>query len=155
MEHKIENLDEVLAFMNGPHGRPFIIFDGIEKWFRENKRWENEAYYLMKILDKLEKDGYIDFVIKEGYKEVGPAHGAQKVQIKQYTITWDGIYFLKMGGYINKEWEIVRLKNVENGLQNVQVRMVRLTRWIAVATVAAALYYLLEIYKEIRMPWPK
>lgn len=146
MQNEISDLDDVLAYMAGPFGTHHITFDEILSHFQKDARWQNQGYYLTKVMNKLSKDGYIEYSDKEDYDRSKVY--AIKTNIRAYSITWDGIYFLKLGGYKKEIESKNKLQTIEGDLKKLQVRTYVLTLIIMAGTSIAAIYYILEILKD-------
>lgn len=99
------------------------------------------------ILRKLEKDG---FVIKHPLKTPYTESGTPRVRIEyQFTITFDGKIFSKQGGYtledIHSREQNTRLEKLELATMANRKLTTGLTVLIAVGTLVAAIYYMIEI----------
>lgn len=100
-------------------------------------------------LSKLINDGYITVTTSETFNQITK----NKIQFKNYTITWEGAYFITDGGYvkqyIRENDERERLINLEISNENSQKQIAVFTRWIMCATIISGIYYLIEIIKLI------
>ena len=104
-------------------------------------------------------NNYLPILIKDGYiketEELSKTDGFQNTNIKYYSLTADGLDF---EGYVNSNYsklsleqenKLLRLSQIELNRSTLSTnrRMICLTRWIALGTIIAALYYLIEILK--------
>jgi len=96
----------------------------------------NTAVFLIDnplILSKLVKDGYLRLY----YDDL-------------YSITFDGKYFSRAGGYkqkiINESAENTRLERLETNQRRNQIAVIWLTGVLAFGALIAAIYYLTELY---------
>lgn len=102
-------------------------------------------------------DNYIPILIKDGYaietEELSEIDSFTK--IKYYSLTAEGLDFK---GYVDtnysklsleQENKLLRLSQIELNHSTLLTnrRMICLTRWIALGTIIAAAYYLIEILK--------
>jgi hypothetical protein len=108
MQHKINNLDKVLVYMASSFAKQRVQFDTILKHLRNEAEWDNEWYYLGKIMDRLVKDGYVELVSR--------LHG-----VYDYLITWDGIHFRQSGGYEQNLEGKSRINRIEDSLRRFQL----------------------------------
>jgi len=99
-------------------------------------------------LKKLVKDGYL---IENPPKEEELL--GQIITTFYYKLSWDGRFFIENGGYngviLKESAERKRLRDLEVRTQNSNDTMIKLTRWVAGATIVAGAYYLIEIIKFI------
>ncbi|CAN5508229.1 hypothetical protein BH09BAC6_BH09BAC6_26070 [soil metagenome] len=147
-ENPLFQLDVVLAFL---YQRIGLIFpsEQVTKAVSDEIK-VNESDVIL-ILQKLKKDKYIDeyTINKPNDNRVIPA------TVIGYSINFNGKLFLKRGGYnlqaINNDAENNRLKNLENDQRASRNQMNFLTAVIAAGTLVAAIYYGIEIYKELHL----
>lgn len=96
-------------------------------------------------------------LVKEGYMTSAPysIKGLLNTTIEtfSYNITWEGRYFIEIGGYrgrLSREAkEKDRIKKLEERNRKSNEDMVYLTRILVIATVISSAYYVLEILKWI------
>ena len=105
------------------------------------------TYVRSSFSNKLIKDDYVWFVEKAS---VFPEFGT----VKYYRITFEGIFYIRGGGYSadmekNQSAE-KRLVELERFQINIQTSVNRLTKLIALGTLVAAVYYLIEICKFLK-----
>jgi hypothetical protein len=147
-----QKLDNVLALLS-KDGNP--CFEALESIATGMTRQDKYETYL--ILNKLIKDGYVEFsdhIRNDTTKEMnGP--------VRKYIISFEGLDFLlNRGGY--QELERIRVKSDqthdlllshEESIKADQIKrdesLKKLTRWIAVGTIIAGIYYLLETVRLI------
>jgi hypothetical protein len=147
MPNEISELDDILNFLSSRKAVPFLNDAQILEFLSKENKLKIEHQYLLKILAKLVKDGYVD--AEDRYHGPGEVMFAHTERI--YWINWDGIYFLQTGGYekdIQRKNEAVE---ISHEVQKTQLKLTVLTRWIAAATITAAIYYILEFIKDFKM----
>lgn len=137
----IEKLDFVLNYLSTNKSRKGGL--SLVSILKDTQPIINDGDELLKVLEKLEKDGYI------GFKERMPLNKPPLIYF--YYATFSGEYLNSQGGY----QELHRKENLEKTrLQDIELKatvnrktVTSLTWIIAVGTFVAALYYLLEILK--------
>ena len=114
-------------------------------------RYINE-YILNQNIERLLQDNYI--------KEIAENLNLRGIEIgivTKYRLTVQGYTFIKESGYYNTFISKISLEKENSHLRESQIElnnstlatnelMTRLTKFIAVGTIIAAIYYLLEIY---------
>jgi hypothetical protein len=144
----VEKLDLVLKFfLESPHAFPLVHEETLLKYLAPDT--VGNAVELKQILDKLFKDEYVNFDLRN-------INGGN-VAVKHYKLTFEGDYFFRYeGGYLGKY-----KKEKENNAQldfyrknqaEQAVRLNTLTTWISIGTVIAALYYIGEIFRIWILP---
>lgn len=98
---------------------------------------------LIKILNKLISDGYIEFIPEERTKTIG---FTQVILSKEkYRITFDGDFFCSSGGYAGQ--------HRQNNLAERRVRISQILTWIlAVGVVTPSLWNLFDILRNYYNP---
>jgi hypothetical protein len=145
----LEKLDKVLSFfVTSPSAKGYSNLELILKRLWEENILTPEGLEIQKILNKLAKDGYVDYRDHEVYEQTG-AFAGKKVE-RVYSVTWEGIYFHDIGGYSQSFHEKRRLTNLETNVQKLNKRAYFFTLIIAIGTSIAAIYYLIEILKSLR-----
>ncbi len=122
----IDKLDTVLTFLYDNYSKyrftlP-VLATQLIKEFPQLDLWGE----LVSILNKLEKDEFVEFDDRDDPNRV-------------YRITFEGKLFKQLGGYKEKD-KIEKAKNLRMNLQNFA---------IALGTSVAGAYYLLEIIKFV------
>ena len=139
----LEKIDTVMQFLYEHSGKnpnfPYIK-DGL-------KDKEIDEGEIRDILIKLKKDGLM-------YCEGGGIMNTEYSDYGHYLISFDGKFFWETeGGFIKKmskdASENTRLQTLETSQQIQSGKLTSLTRWIAVATCVAALYYILVIIELV------
>jgi len=138
----IKELDFILKFLaTNVRAKPGISLDNL---YKEIKVIKPELYQpaivddwgsrLRRILDKLEKDG----LVKIGYHE--------------YEITFDGYVKNLKDGYEgeikDRNAENIRVGKLENRQKRYELNQTLLLTLVALGTLIAAWYYLIEIWKH-------
>jgi hypothetical protein len=96
------------------------------------------SHNMDQVFDKLQKDGYLAFI-----------KGTSKDDPDSYHITFEGQLFEGyLAQYRNKMENSNRIKNLENSTLENAKKLNTLTTWIAIGTIIAAVYYLIEIYNH-------
>lgn len=143
----LEHLNYVLE--NTLHDRDY--WDVKEAFFRDNVLPENDEYYLKMILNKIHRDGYIDFMTGQvNHKTyVTDREAGANMNIRR---NFNGHLFLANGGYVgehkrNQEKETNRqkydgrmetyAKNLVTWTQNLANRTKALTDWTRVVGIGA------------------
>ena len=115
---------------------------------------EIPKHILNTLLNKLISDKYIDYIDEletGGFAEFS----GQTSYIRLYQINFDGISFNLFGGYEAQEAkqnaEGLRLDRMEFEATANRLLTTRLTILIAAGTLVAAVYYGIEIYKELHL----
>ena len=145
----IEKLDSVLEyFSNIQIENKYIREEDILLHF--NNKVVQGRDELLKILKKLEKDEYLEVKLRS-------VNNNYNNPIPHYILTFEGDYFIRYeGGYlgkVNKNLESERLLEYYRELQSSQSRKLNiLTRWIAIGTIIAAVYYIGEIFNTWVIP---
>jgi len=144
-----EKLDSVLSFfVTSPSAKGYSNLEFILKKLWEENILTPEGLEIQKILNKLIKDGYIDYTEHEVYEQTGSFAGRKFERV--YSATWEGIYFYEIGGYRQSFNEKKRLNNLETNVQKLNKRAYLLTLIIAIGTSIAAIYYFIEILKSLK-----
>ncbi|WP_026452135.1 hypothetical protein [Aequorivita capsosiphonis] len=152
MEH-LKILDEILRYLSKTEHTQFAyIRNDINEKSSFLKAIDNAT--LHSAILKLVKDGFVN---QESEKTTDPLFNSPRTN-NYYRISFEGLFFIKEGGYENQNQE-TKKKEIEYGkIQSEQKRqarnLVRLNYWlvvltwvIAIGTFVAALYYLMEILK--------
>lgn len=152
MEH-LKILDELLRYLTETEHTQFASI----------RNDVNDKSTLLKDIDnatlhsailKLVKDGYVN---QESEKTTDPLFNSPRTN-NYYRISFEGLFFIKKGGYENQNLENKKKEIEYEKIQSEQKRqalnLVRLNYWlvvltwvIAIGTFVAALYYLIEILK--------
>lgn len=121
------------------------IYGLIVKRHQELDGQQNFGSELLRLLRKLEKDGYVYTIQSEGFP-------SRKI-VTKYCITFDGELFNELGGYrqqiINDGTENARLERIEHEASVNRKTVTALTWIIAIGTAIAAIYYAVEIMKYL------
>ena len=141
-EDPLFQLDTVLMFLYKGAGIIHTIKHVTKDVSKEIDVDGNDVFLILK---QLEADNYID-----EYSISDPDDNRlTPKEIKGYSINFNGKLFLKQGGYklqaINNVAENSRLKKLEIDQVANQKKMTFLTIAIAVGTLVAAVYYIIEI----------
>lgn len=152
MEH-IKILDELLRYLSGTEHTQFAY---IRNDVNDNSSFlkDIDNSTLHSAILKLVKDGYVN---QESEKTTDQIFNTPRTN-HYYKISFEGLFFIKNGGYKNQNLEIQKKEIKYEKIQSEQSRqarsLVRLNYWlvvltwvIAIGTFVAALYYLLEILK--------
>ena len=142
------------------HPAPDIPYQSLYNTMTE--RGFNNAYIAMEfdlILTKIIEDKYVSV-------RVGKVKSADKdgewtsFDERYYSITFEGIILLDSGGYVGLNEERKTLSNVQHSLHLLQQQQTKMQRWIAILTfvlaitsIPAAVYYLLEILTFLAEPF--
>lgn len=128
----LEKLDIVLLCLEKHHSEKRHDLISIAQILDKEKSGV-EFGEINSILIKLQKDGYVHI---------------QETAIGDFfMITFEGRVFNEQGGYVEMQQEKNRISLLEAAQRAANVRMVLLTRIVAIGTSVAALYYLLEMVK--------
>lgn len=142
-----KKLDAVLTYMAN-HGNP--EFETANEMAKGLKYQERESIELHLILNKLIKDGFVEFRETKRSFEVP---GRKREKISEYIITFEGLYLQQNGGYLQQEKksraENIRLDKLDKSQRANTANMVLLTRWIALASIVAAVYYLYLLVQSL------
>lgn len=144
----ITKLDIVLAYMANKQPPNHETIQKISKIV------SIESNELQLILNKLIKDGYVDFT-DEAIHDSFYAHSSGRAEIKRtYIISFEGLFFFQNHGGYKKQIENnlsqqTRLEKLETQQRKNNERLTTLTFWIALASGVAAVYYIIEILIEI------
>lgn len=150
MEH-IKILDELLKYLSITEHTQFVyIRNDINNKSEYLKDIDN--FTLHSALIKLEKDGYVNTESKDS---IDPLFKSPRKD-HYYKISFEGLVFIKNGGYESEyqknqkeQIEYSELKKKQSLLEEKQVsnqfQIVVLTWIIALGTLIAGLYYILEI----------
>lgn len=95
-----------------------------------------DKHNLNMILNKLQKDGYVDFIAGERY--VTGQQAGEGITIRR---NFDGDLFLSSGGYIKQAATIESSERIKN---NREIHLVRGTWAVAIGAIALVLW---EMYK--------
>ena len=149
MEEKI--LDEILKYLLNTK---FNSFDEIRNDANEKSDFLKEIDNLTfkSALKKLEKDGYVYIVSENKISKIFNNNITEYF----YSISFEGVIFLKYGGYVyqqvENQIEKIQLEKLQNNAvhqANEQLSLHRqvvfLTWAIALGTLIAGIYYILEI----------
>lgn len=144
---QLEKLDFVLQsfpnsshFTNGATHREILTLLNKKKAFDDPTQIADDELNI--ILMKLIKDGFVNSEKKLPRKIEGPL-----ITEKHYSITFEGVIFAKEGAYANALSQKNRLLEIESGNRENARHTLYLTLTIAFGTLAAAIYYLIEILK--------
>lgn len=141
----ISILDDLLSYMSkidsSQHSKKIV-----KQFLEENPNSTITQVVILKAIQKLYKDGYIDEL------EQNIPFSTQGT-FTTYTISFDGLVFLSEGGYNLRSKKIQleeqRLYDVEKS-QFVQQKWIHHLTWIiAIGTAVAAIYYGFQIWHEI------
>lgn len=99
------------------------------------------------ILNKLIEDGYC----KKYLIPIVNINTNESVNTEHFEITFKGKIFIQEGGYVGNfqrlESQKIQADEYRTHQMHLQTKLNRLTCWIAVGTVVAAIYYTIEILK--------
>lgn len=132
----LEKLDIVLLCLEKHHSERHHNFISIAGILQEEHP-EIDFGEIQSALNKLVKDGYVEI------REVG----RESITDIYYMITFEGRIWKEQGGYQCEKKENDRINALADAQQEASVRMVLLTRIVAIGTSVAAIYYLLEVVK--------
>jgi len=144
----ITKLDIVLAYMSNKQPPNHETIQKISKIINI------ELNELQLILNKLIKDGYVDFK-DEALHDTISAQFTGRAEIKRtYIISFEGLFFFQNHGGYKKQTENnlsqqVRLEKLETQQRKNNEKLTTLTFWIALASGVAAVYYIIEILIEL------
>jgi hypothetical protein len=136
----LKKLDTVLKCLEKHHSERHHTLISIQEILnKENPeiKWGETLF----ILNKLNKDGYVDT------KEI-KIPNTESTEI-YYNINFEGRIFNEQNGYVGQNDEKNKFTAIASAQRQANSRMITLTRWIAIATCIAAVYYFLEILKYI------
>lgn len=151
MIDEIEILDGILKYLLSNGNDTFLNIESDIKqksqFFKDIEKTTIESAFI-----KLVKDGYVN----QTEKTRGMNMNKTPYVVECYTISFEGIFFIKIGGYHQaliedqrkaNEYELLNAEQKlhATALLSLNQRMVLLTWAIAIGTGIAALYYLLEI----------
>ncbi|GAA3988151.1 hypothetical protein [Mucilaginibacter dorajii] len=113
-----------------------------------------ELNELQLILNKLIKDGYVDFEDEVLHDTAIISPSGKPAIRRSYIISFEGLFFFQNhGGYKshaeNNLSQQSRLEKLERQQRKNNERLTKLTFWIALASGVAAVYYIIEILIEI------
>lgn len=135
MDNPFQYIDRVLTYMAMDKDATLKLST---KRIWQNLKAQNEGFDLTEgtlrlIMNKLVKDAYVFF----------EQHDSTKV----YKITIEGLIFQKLGGYEQKLNNDTLHERQEESNQNTQRILFWFTFIVAVGTLIAAVYYILEIWR--------
>jgi len=146
-----EKLDAVLKHLNTiyPARSPSLgITDILNK--AKNLGWGTR--HVDSILNKLINEGYVEFEVQEKMSRGISGH---KNTETFYQITFDGQEFIERGGYTRQRQVDLKFASEEENLKTLENRLKKKTviqnRWLVAIGSVAAVYYLLEIVKFIKL----
>lgn len=145
----VEKMDAILSFLSTWKWGALAdgeIYGHIVKKHRELDGQANFGSELLRILRKLEKDGYVYTVERKS--------DIFKTVVTKYCITFEGELFSQIGGYkqqiINDGSENTRLEKIESAATANRKTVTALTWIIAIGTAIAAIYYAVEVMKYLK-----
>jgi hypothetical protein len=145
----IQKLDDVLSFMAaGGFEKGGLVFDQLLRLVNEKKASNLDGDELVKILDQLKDDKYIKSTVKREWRTFGAAMMAAETEIEYFSVTYKGIIFNNLNGYSGKETEKHRFDLLEIQHRKTESNLYRATVILAIGTSIAAIYYLIEIFKN-------
>jgi|GEM_PF-5665949 len=148
-----QKLDLVLNEMNVNSNKGWRNTDSIYYSVNEIKdtRIDKPKYFnpveFTRIIKKLDKDGFVECEMQGT-----PVHSQQRdYKYPHYKITFEGETLLDLEGGYSGRLTSQNKEKVEVDKQRIlqmrlQTKLNRLTFWIAIGTVIAAIYYLNELY---------
>ena len=125
----LEKLDYVLEKTH--HQKEFL---DIQKELTKDETLSVDEHTLIMILNKLQKDGYVDFIAGERY--VTGQQASEGMSIRR---NFNGNSFLKSGGYVKQK----QINNTELYYKNIT------TFSLVFGGVAAGIYYIVELLKML------
>ncbi len=142
------NLDTILNHLNRNS-------DGFKSVFEIRRDLESEfkSHELQAILNKLAKDGYVDFIEKNEIASIRYHTDGENI-VRYYSISYEGRVFLDLvGGYVKQAGlnlsESIRLDKLENDQRESRNQLNFLTKLIAAGTLVAAVYYLYFLIRDL------
>jgi hypothetical protein len=149
-QYLISDLDKVLNFIAGSYGIGGIDFDQLARLLWEKNIMpvrNNPADHLLKILEKLVKDGNLmTWEWNHNHVEFGLT---TKKTHTMYKATWDGIYFTQIGGYERNISEKNRLGRLEKKVKVIAIVafvLSLITALLAAATLSLKIWE--DFYKK-------
>lgn len=144
MNKELEILDGILKYLLNNGNNAFSYIKDDEKLKNELSQ-EVENNTLASALIKLVKDEYVNSHLKK----VGLNSDNTPVTVEYYNITFEGIFFIKRGGYRQEFLEAQRKENayvILNAEQRKQsISLLWLNRWVAFGAVVVAIDSILNI----------
>lgn len=144
MEEEIKQLERIDEVFNLICKNTFgITGDDIIFYLKNNNLYYKNLHYfhVNDIIEKLEEDGYVkSFQVKA--KDV---HSGEDKTDWMFKASLQGKNFYARGGYLGEFERHVLSENRKNQLEKSQVQIANLTKWIALGTIIAAIYYTIEI----------
>lgn len=129
----IQKLDSVLDFFaRGGFEKGGISLDTLLRLLDSKMDSALDMDELIKITNQLLADHYIS-----------------ENKYNQYQVTYRGIIFNDQKGYQGQMEKAHEVRALQQSQMETQQKITVLTRWIAVGTSIAALYYLIEIVKNL------
>jgi hypothetical protein len=145
-QYLIGDLDKVLNFIAGSYGIGGIDFDQLARLLWEKNIMpvrNNPADHLLKILEKLVKDGNLmTWEWQHNHVEFGLT---TKKTHTMYKATWDGIYFTQTGGYQHNISEKNRLSSLEKKVKTIAIAAFMLSILTVLFTAAT---FCLKIWED-------
>jgi hypothetical protein len=143
-----KKLDGVLTYMANDGNPEFETASEIAKGL---KYQEMESIELHLILNKLIKDGFVEF---RETKRLFEIPGRKREKITEYIITFEGLYQQQTGGYLQQEKkgraESIRVDTAIAYQREQADTLNRLTKLVAWGTVGASIIAFLLLLWEIR-----
>lgn len=144
MNKELEILDGILKYLLSNGNNPFSYIKADDKLKSEFSQ-EVENNTLASAFIKLVKDGYVN--INE--QTIGLKMDNSPRSVNYYNISFEGIFFIKDGGYHQALLEVQRKENAYDVLKTEQrkqsISLLWLNRWVAVGAVVVAIDSILNI----------
>ncbi len=135
----LEKLDTVLKCLEKHHSEKHHNLISIQEILDKEQpevKWGETLF----ILKKLAKDGYIDT------REISiPDSASTEIY---YNINFEGRILNEENGYVAKNNSLQAISSLQKRQSILNEKLYRLTIWVAVGTVIAAIYYGIEIIKD-------
>ena len=149
---ELKKLDDVLRYFE-IHFKDNPLTENDVKNAIENP-FDFDLNEIRPIIHKLVNDKRLKNVLIDGLNTYSPNREFEYVE-DYYSITFDGRFFIQAGGYVRRAElnlsENIRMEKLEIATTANQLLTTRLTILIAVGTLLAAIYYGIEIYKELHL----
>jgi len=151
---QLKKLDDMLRHIYDQHKS-----DPTDIWIDDIKDFvkispDIDLNELLPILNKLVKDKYLDFHPRETQKTFSFSNNDFTLETeKYYSITFEGIFFIQIGGYVAQEElkssDDARLKKLEKRNRKTQNKIKNFTVWIAIGAIIASAYYLYFLIQDL------
>jgi len=141
---ELEILDALLKYLLHNSNNSFSFIKADDKLKSEFSQ-EVESNILASTLLKLVKDGYVNTHLNK----VGLNSNDTPRTVEYYNISFEGVFFIKNGGYRQAFLEVQRKENEYENLKTEQrkqsVSLLRLNRWLVFGAVVVAIDSILNI----------